>query len=138
MHIGVLTQILELALLVVGVDGYQHGTDLGGGIEERQPVGHVGSPDTYVGATLHTNGNQTLGEVIHTLVELAPGKAQVAVGVNDVFLIGRGLSPVFEPLTECALVELVACATSLGRVGAIGQWSARHIVFDFAHNQKGM
>ena len=48
LHVGVLTQILKLVLLVVGVYSHQNGTNLCCGIEEGEPVGHIGSPDTYV------------------------------------------------------------------------------------------
>ena len=104
MHIGVLTEILQLVLLVVGVHRHQHGTDLGGGVEEGQPVGHVCSPDTYVRAFLHTNGNQALGEVVYTLIELTPSKAEVTVAVDDVFFVWGCLSPVFEPLSELSVL----------------------------------
>ena len=74
-HIGVLTQILQFVLLVVGVHRHQHGANLGGGIEKGEPVGHVGGPDAHIRAFLHANGYQTLGQVVHTLVELLPREA---------------------------------------------------------------
>ena len=72
LHIRVLTQILQLILLVVGVYRYQHSTDLGSSIEESKPVGHVCGPDTHVRTFLYTYADQTLGEIVHTLVELTP------------------------------------------------------------------
>ena len=79
MHVGVLAEILQLVLLVVRVHRHQHGTNLRRCIEERQPVRHVRSPDTHVRTFLHTDGNQTLGEVIDALIKLTPSEAQVAV-----------------------------------------------------------
>ena len=70
-------QFSAMAYVVVNCD--QYGTNLRCGVEEGQPVGHVGSPDAHVGATLHANADQALGQVIDTLVELAPSEAQVAV-----------------------------------------------------------
>ena len=127
MHIGVLTEILQFVLLVVGVDGYQYGSDLRCGIEERQPIGHVRGPDTDIRPFLHANSNQALGKVIDTLVELTPGKTEITITVDDIFFIRGCLSPVFEPLTECTLRELIACTTSLGRVCSVWQRSACHI-----------
>ena len=48
LHIGVLTQILQFVLFVVGVYRHKYGTYLGGSVEEGQPVGHIGGPDTDV------------------------------------------------------------------------------------------
>ena len=81
-HVGVGTQVLQLVLLVVGVDGDEHGTYFGCGIKEGQPVGHVGGPDAHVGALLHANRQQALGQIVDTLVELAPGEAQVTVTID--------------------------------------------------------
>ena len=70
LHIRVLTEILQFVLLIVGVYRYKHGTNLGGSIKEGEPVGYIGGPDTHIRAFLHTYGNQTLGKIIHTLIEL--------------------------------------------------------------------
>ena len=79
LHVGVLTEILQLVLLIVGVYRHEHGTNLGCGIEEGEPVGHVGGPDTHIGTFLHADRYQAFSQIIHTLVELRPGEAQVAV-----------------------------------------------------------
>ena len=52
------------------------------------------------GYTLH---ERTLGQIVHAFVELAPGEAQVTIAVYDVFLVGRSLSPMFEPLAQRTL-----------------------------------
>ena len=78
-HIRVLTQILQLVLLVTGVYRNQDGTNLGGSIEEGQPVGHIGCPDADVRAFLDTDGDQTFGQIIDTFVELRPSKSEVTV-----------------------------------------------------------
>ena len=127
MHIGVLTQIFKLVLLVVGVHRYQHGTDLGCGVKEREPVGHISGPDTHVGTTLNTNGDKTLGQIVHTLVELTPCKAKVTVGIHDVFLVGCGFCPILEPLSQGLLMKRITSRTSLCGVCSIWQWSASHV-----------
>ena len=55
-HVRVFAKIFQLLLLVVGVDGHQYGTDFCRGIQECEPVGHIGGPDTHVATFLHTNG----------------------------------------------------------------------------------
>ena len=54
-HVRVLTQILQLVLLVVGVHRYQHRTNLSRSVEECKPVGHVCGPDTYVRSLLYSD-----------------------------------------------------------------------------------
>ena len=97
LHVRVLTQILQFVLLVVGVHRHKHRTNLSRSVEECQPVGHVSSPYTHVRSLLHANRDKTLGQIIYTLVEFAPGKSQVAVAVNYIFLIRSSLSPVLQP-----------------------------------------
>ena len=72
MHVGVLTEIFQLVLFIVGVHRNQHSTNLGGRIKEGKPIGHIRCPDTHIRSFLHANGDQTFGQVIHTLVELTP------------------------------------------------------------------
>ena len=99
-HVGVMAEVFQFGLLVVGVHGYGYGTNLGTSVEEGEPVGHIACPDAHVGSALYTDGEQALGHVVHTFVELAPSEAKVAVGIHDVFLIGSDLGPVFEPVAE--------------------------------------
>ena len=47
-QVGVVGEVFQFVLFVVGVDGNQHGAYLGRGKEKGEPVGHVGGPDTYV------------------------------------------------------------------------------------------
>ena len=47
-HVGVLAQIFQFRLFVVGVHGDKYGTNLCGGIEEGEPVGNVGGPYAHV------------------------------------------------------------------------------------------
>ena len=79
LHVGVLTEVLQFVLLIVGVYRHEHGTNLRRSIEEGEPVRHVGSPDTHIGTFLHADRYQAFSQIIHTLVELRPGEAQVAV-----------------------------------------------------------
>ena len=115
-HVRVLAEIFQFILLVVGVHGDKHRTNLGGSIEEREPVGHVGGPDTDIATFGDTDGQESLGQVIHALIELFPCEAQVAVRIDDIFLIGRDLCPMFKPLTEGALIERITFATRLCRI----------------------
>ena len=126
-HIRVFAQIFQLGLFVVGVHGDEHGANLGCGIEECQPIGHVSCPDSYIRTLFHANGKQSFGKIVHALIEFLPSETQVAVAVNDIFFIRSGLGPIFQPLSQCALVQLVALATGLGWVGSIGERSPRHI-----------
>ena len=132
-HIRVLTQILQLVLLVVGVHRYQHGTNLSSSIQEGEPVGHISSPDTHIRALLNADRYQALGQIIHTLVKLAPGKAQVSIRIYYVFLIRSSLSPVLQPFTQSSFPQLVSLRASLGWISSIRQRSARHIVFYITH-----
>ena len=98
MDVGILDQVFQLVLLIVGVDRYRYRTDLRRGEEEGQPVGHVGGPDADVRTMVNADRQHTLRHVIHTLVELFPRETQVAVRVDDVFLVGRCLGPMLQPL----------------------------------------
>ena len=120
-HVGVLAEVLQLVLLVVGVDGHEHGTNLCRSVEEGQPVGYVGGPDADVGTFLDTDSDEAFGEVIDALVELAPGEAEVAGGMDNLVFIGRRLSPMLEPLSECTLIELIALTSSLGGIVSRGK-----------------
>ncbi len=100
MHVRVLAQVFQLRLLVVGVDGNGYRTNLGTGIKERQPVGDVSCPYSYMGTVRNADGKQSLRHIVYTAVELTPRKAQVTVGVYDVFLVGRFGSPVFQPVAQ--------------------------------------
>ena len=78
-HIGVLAEVFKFVLLIIGVHCDEHGTNLGSGIKEGEPVWHIRSPDADIGTFLDANGNQTFGQIVYTLVELAPSEAQVTV-----------------------------------------------------------
>ena len=107
--VGVLYQKFEFVLLVIGVDGDQDGADLGSGVQEGEPVGYVGSPDAHVGAVFYADREQSFGHVVDATVEFAPGEAQVAVGINEVFFVGGQGGPVFEPLAECLILKFHRC-----------------------------
>ena len=127
MHIGVLTKILQLVLFVVRIYRDQHSADFRGSIKECQPVGHVSSPDTHIRSFLYTYTDQALGQIIHTLIELAPSEAKVTITIDDILLIRRRLSPMFQPLAQCALRKGIARTSCLGRICSIRQWPACHI-----------
>ena len=79
MHVRVLAKVFQFGLLVVGVHGDIHGTNLGTGIEQGEPVGYIGSPDAHVRTALHTYGYKAFGHVVYASVKLAPAEAQVTV-----------------------------------------------------------
>ena len=101
-HIGVLNQILQLVLLVVGVYSDADSTDLGTCIKERKPVRHVLSPQAHVAAPCYTYCYKAACHVIDPLVELFPGKTQVAVRIYYILFVGSLLSPMLKPVSECS------------------------------------
>ena len=100
MHIGVLAQVLQLILLVVGVYGNADRAYLGAGVQERKPVRHVLCPQTYVCSFGNTYCNKAACHVIDPLVELFPGKTEVAVRVDNVFFVRGHLSPMLKPIAQ--------------------------------------
>ena len=127
MHVGVFAKILQFGLLVVGVYGDQHSSDFRRSIKECQPIGYIGSPYADVRARLHTDGNQSFGQVVYTFVKLRPSESKIAVGIYDVFFVGGSLCPVFEPLSQRALPKFIAGASSFSRVCSVWQRSACHV-----------
>ena len=93
-------QVLKFVLLVVGVYRDADRTYLGAGIEERKPVRHVLCPQTYVGAFGNTYCNKAACHVIDPLVELFPGKTEVAVRIDYIFLVRGHLSPMLKPISQ--------------------------------------
>ena len=79
---GLLQQIAQLVLPIVGVHGQQDGADLGGGELQRHPVRHVGGPDGDLFPFPHAQRHQALGEVVHHFGKFPPGLAVVAVGID--------------------------------------------------------
>ena len=101
LHVRPQAQVLHLVLLEVGVHRDGHGSQLGASHEHGGPVGNVGSPDAHMSALLHAYGHQSLGEFVHATVEISVSPPQVAVRINDVFLVRVILGPILEPLTDC-------------------------------------
>ncbi len=104
MHVGILAEELQLRLFVVRVHRHQHRSNFRRSIKERQPVRHVRSPNAYVRALLHTDGEQAFRKVVDTFVERGPRESQVTVAIHNIFPVGRHRCPVFKPLTQCALI----------------------------------
>lgn len=104
-QISVLDEIFQFALLVIRIDGDEHGSYLGSGIEEGEPVGDVGRPYPDMGSFAYADGQHAFGHTVNALVEDFPGEAKVAVGIYDVFLVGRLLCPVFKPLSKGAFLQ---------------------------------
>ena len=91
-HLGVrlLEEVLQLEHLVGGVHRHQHRPDLAGGKEGEEPFRDVGGPDRDLVPLLDPVGQKALGDAVALVVELLPGAAVGAVGVD------HGL-PVREP-----------------------------------------
>ena len=106
-HIRVFAEIFQFALLIVGVDGDEHRSYLRRGIEESEPIGHVGGPDAHIASLGDTNGEQSFSQIIDPLVELFPCEAQVPVGIDDILPIWCMPRPIFEPSTERASGKFV-------------------------------
>ena len=98
--VRLLHQVLQLVTPVGGVHGHGHDPDLGGGEEQGEPIGDVGGPNTEVVAFDETDGQQTLGERIHTTIELRVGESQVPVGIDDEFLVGVARNLGFQHPTD--------------------------------------
>ena len=60
-----LIDVLQLVGPVDRVDGHRDRADLGGGEQEREPVGNVGGPDAEVVALADADGKQAAGKVVH-------------------------------------------------------------------------
>ena len=103
MHIRVLAKILQLRLFIVRIYSNIYRTDLRTSIQQCQPIGNISRPDTHMGTTFHPNGDKPFRHIIHTTVQLTPGKTEIAVGINDIFLIGSLFSPVLEPLSQSTI-----------------------------------
>lgn len=65
---------------------------------------YVCCPDSDVGTSFHSDGNQSFRHIVYPLVELLPGEAQVAVGVYNIFFVRCCFGPMFKPLSECSFV----------------------------------
>ena len=100
MHIGVLAQILQLILFVIGVYSNAYGTYLGAGIQEREPIGHILSPKTHMSALGYADCYQTAGHIIDPLIELLPCETQVTVRIYYVFPVRRYLCPMLKPIAQ--------------------------------------
>ena len=100
MDIRVFDQEFQFALLVVGIDGNGHCSDLGGGIQECKPVRDISRPDTDMRAMFDPDRKHAFRHPVYTFVEFLPGETEVAVGIYQIFLVGGRLGPMFYPLAE--------------------------------------
>ena len=105
-QVGIIDEVFQLVLFVVGIDGYQHRAYLGGGEKKRKPVGHVGCPDAHMRAGRYAYGEQAFCQLIDPPVELPVGEPQVAVGIDDELLVGRAFRPIFEPFAQSFFKQL--------------------------------
>ena len=100
MHIRILAKIFQFRLLIIRIYCDVYRTNLGTGIQQCQPIGHVRCPYADMSTTFHPNSDQSFRHIIHTLVQLTPGKTKITVGIYDIFLIGSLFGPMFQPLSK--------------------------------------
>ena len=105
-HIRILEQIGHFFGFVACVYRDSNSTDFGGSIEESQPVGYILRPYPYIRSAGYPNCYQPFGHIVHTFVEGFPAETQVAVGINDIFLIGRFGCPVLKPVAQCSVGKM--------------------------------
>ena len=103
-HVGVFAKVFQFSLLVACVYSNSHCADLGAGIKKCQPVGDISCPDAYVCTFLHSDSKQSFRHVVYTLVKLFPCEAQVTVGVYEIFFVGSGFCPMFQPFSQCPFI----------------------------------
>ena len=103
MHIRVLTKIFQLGLLIVRIYRNIYRTNFGTSIKQRQPIRNISRPNADMGSPFHTDRNKSFRHIIHTVIELAPGETEIAVGIYDIFLIRGLFSPVFQPLAQSTI-----------------------------------
>jgi len=106
MDIGVVEDVFELRFFITGIDGHQDGSDFGGSKHEGEPVGHILSPNADLVAGLKADVQQPLGQPVDAVVEPGIGEAEVAVGVNDEFLVRGFQGPFFQDFAQCVIDEL--------------------------------
>ncbi len=94
MDIGILQDIFEFRFLVAGIDGDQNGSDFGGGKHKGEPVGDVLGPYAHLVAGLNADVKEAFGQPVDAVVETPVREAEVAVRINDEFLV-RGFNGPF-------------------------------------------
>ena len=100
MHIGVLAEIFELRLLVIGIYGHSHRTDLRTCIKKCEPVRYITCPYSHMGTSFDSYCKETLGHVVYTFIEPAPCKTEIAVRIDYILFVRGGFGPMFKPVTE--------------------------------------
>ena len=105
LHIGLPEDVVELRGLVVGVDGEQDGTDLGGGEHECDPIGDVGGPYGDLFTFLDAHGHHSLGHTVDLDTPLPPREAEVPVDVHDGVVVGVVPDALVQEVPE----SLIAC-----------------------------
>ena len=85
--LGLLQQIGQLGVFVIGVHGEQHGADLGRGKLQRHPVRDVGGPDSHLFPFSHAQGHEPLGQLVHHIAELPVGHAKTTVHIDQSFVV---------------------------------------------------
>jgi hypothetical protein len=99
LDIGLPHHVFQLMGAVGGIDRDGHRADLRGGKEEREPVRDICRPDADVVGLADADCQEPPGQIVHSLVELRVGKAQVSVGKNNELLLRKERSLALQHLS---------------------------------------
>ena len=78
-HIGVLAEIFQLRLLVIGIYSHSHRTDLRTCIKKCEPVRYIPRPYAHMGTSFDSYGKKSFGHIVYTFIEMTPCETEIAV-----------------------------------------------------------
>ena len=92
-HLGIalVEQIVELELLVVGVDGDQNRAQLGRGKHGQHPFGRIGRPDGHMVALANAHGIHAARHLAGAAIKLLPAPAHAKFGRDDAVVVRQSL-----------------------------------------------
>ncbi len=102
---GLLEQIEEFRIAVVGVYGDEHRADARGSKHERQPMRDVGSPDGDLFSLLYAESHEPPSHRIHTVGEFRPRLTQVAIRMDNGVVVGKTGGGIFQKLAQRQLLH---------------------------------
>ena len=103
--LGLLEQIAQFGIAVVGVHRDEDGPDPGRGEHQGQPVGDVGGPHGDLFALLHADGHEPLRHLVHARRKLGPCLPQIAVRMDHGVVVGKAGCRILQKLTERQLLH---------------------------------
>ena len=92
-HLGIalVEQVVELELLVVGVDGDQNRAQLGRCEHGEHPFGRIGGPDGHMVALADAHGIHAARHLAGAAVKLLPAPADAEFRRDDAVVVGQSL-----------------------------------------------